>query len=67
MVVELKRDADHVEAVALQETRDHGGIDAARHGDDDARLVGGFGKIEGVHHEGPQPPARELPGCTARL
>src|SRR5680860_176524 len=34
VVVELQRDAHHVIALRRQEGRDHGGIDAARHGDD---------------------------------
>ena len=34
MVVELKRDADHVIALAPQQGSDHGGIDPAGHGDD---------------------------------
>ena len=37
VVVELQRDADDVVALALQQRRDDRGIDAARHGDDDAR------------------------------
>ena len=38
MVVELERDADDVVALPLQQGGDHGGIDAAGHGDDDTRL-----------------------------
>ena len=34
MVVELKRDADHVIALTLQKGRDHGGVDPSGHGDD---------------------------------
>ena len=37
VVVELQRHADDVVAGLLDEPGDDGGIDAARHGDDDAR------------------------------
>jgi hypothetical protein len=33
VVVELERDADHVIALTLQESRDHRGVDPSRHGD----------------------------------
>ena len=38
VIVELQRDADDVVALALQQRGHDGGIDAARHGDDDARF-----------------------------
>ena len=38
MIVELKRDADHVIAGFRQQRRRNRGIDAARHGDDNARV-----------------------------
>ena len=46
VVVELERHADHVEALPLQQARDHGGIDAARHGDDHARIGGRLGETQ---------------------
>ena len=45
MIVELQRDADDVIALALQQAGDDGGIDAARHRDDDAGVFGPSGKI----------------------
>ena len=51
MVVELERHADHVVAAGLEEPRDDRGIDAARHGDDDARPVRAAGKIKVLAHE----------------
>ena len=49
MIVELQRDTDHVIALRLQ----HGGhdraVDSARHGSDDARFRGRFGKSKRVH------------------
>ena len=50
MVVELQRDADDVVAVVLEERGRHGGIDAARHGDDDARVLRPAFEIEAVEH-----------------
>ena len=38
MIVELERDADHVVAGFRQQRRRDRGIDAARHGDDNARV-----------------------------
>ena len=49
VIVELKRDADHVVTFALQQPGHDGGVDAARHGDDDARLVRGLREIQRVH------------------
>ena len=40
MVIELKRDPDHVIARFLQQGCGHGGIDAARHGHDNAGTHG---------------------------
>ncbi len=51
MVVELQRDADDVVALARQEAGDDRGIDAARHGDNDALILGKAGKIEAVRHD----------------
>ena len=39
VVVELQRHADDVVAFALQQAGDHGGVDTAGHGDDDARVL----------------------------
>ena len=54
MIVELQRDAEHVIALALQQRGHDGGIDAARHGDDNARLARRLGQAEAVesHHRG---------------
>ena len=49
MIVELQRDADDVIAFALQEAGNDGGIDAARHGDDDAGVFRASWKVEAVH------------------
>ena len=50
VIVELQRDADHIVALVLQEGGHDGGIDAARHGDDDARCGGIAGKTERIEH-----------------
>ena len=55
MVVELERDADDVIALGLQQRRRHRGIDAARHRDDHARVLGPSLKIERIQHPGPRP------------
>ena len=44
MIVELERDADHLGAGARGERGDDAAVDAARHGDDDAR-AGAGGRI----------------------
>ncbi len=71
VVVELERDADDVVALALQQAGHHRGIDAARHGDDDARLVRRLRKIERVHgRDGARAGRREGasgPGPRARV
>jgi hypothetical protein len=38
MIVELQRDAENVVALPLQDAGHHGAVDAARHGNDDARI-----------------------------
>ena len=50
MVVKLQRDADDVVALGLEQRRRDRGIDAARHGDDDARVVRPALDIEPVEH-----------------
>ncbi len=49
MVVKLQRDAEDVITLALQDTGDDGGIHAARHGDDNARIFRSLVKIQRVH------------------
>ncbi len=49
VIIKLQRDADDVIALAFQQTRDHGGIDATGHGDDDAGIFRLLVKIERVH------------------
>ena len=52
VVVELQRHADDVVAGRLDERRDDGGIDPARHGDEDAgRRPRAFKAEIDVHHE----------------
>jgi len=48
VIVKLQRDADCIITLALQETRDDGGIDAARHGDDNACVARLFGEAKAV-------------------
>ena len=43
MVVELERDADHLGAGARGQRGDDAAVDAARHGDDDARIAAAGG------------------------
>ena len=50
MVVELQGYADDIIALALEETGDDGGINAARHGNDNARVFWASGKVQAVHH-----------------
>jgi hypothetical protein len=50
MVVELQRDADHVVAGIGEQRRRDGGIDPARHGDDNARVGRPALDIEPVEH-----------------
>ena len=50
MVVKLKGDADHVITLLLQQRSRHRAIDAAGHGDHDARVLRTAGAIEGVEH-----------------
>ena len=55
MVVELQGDADDVIALALQQRRHHRGVDAARHGRDDAcgrRRLGDVERVERNGHQG---------------
>ena len=49
MIVELQRDAEDVIAFALQQPGHDGGVDPARHGDDDARIFRLLVKIQRVH------------------
>ena len=46
VVVELERNADNVIAFGLEHCGGDGRIDAARHGDHDTRVAGGFVKAE---------------------
>ena len=55
MVVELQRDADDVIALGLEQRRRDRGIDAARHRDDDAGVLGPALKIELNCASGPRP------------
>ena len=57
VVIELHRHADDVVAVARQQRRGDARIDAARHRDDDARVLGGLGQAEAI--EGTR---RRVPG-----
>ena len=50
VVVKLQRDADDVVALGLQQRRRDRGIDAARHGDDDAGVLRPPFEIETVEH-----------------
>ena len=50
VVVKLQRDADDVVALGLEQRRRHRGIDAARHGDDDAGVLRPAFDIETVEH-----------------
>src|SRR5262249_11430411 len=50
VVVELQGDADDVVALGLEQRRRHRRVDAARHGDDDARILRRARKIETVEH-----------------
>src|SRR5262249_50880298 len=50
VVVELQRDADDVVAFGLEQRGGHRRVDAARHGDDDARVLRRARKIETVEH-----------------
>ena len=50
MVVELQRHADDVVALGLEQRRGDRGIDAARHGDDDAGVLRPAFEIEAVEH-----------------
>ena len=50
MVVKLKGDADDVIALLLQQRGRHRAVDAAGHGDHDARVLRTAGAIEGVEH-----------------
>src|SRR5260370_42129728 len=59
VVVELQRHADDIVALGLEQGRRDRGIDAARHGDDDADVPRGAFEIEAVEHCGL--PARTFP------
>ena len=48
VVVKLQGHADDVIALRLQERGDHGRVDAAGHGDDDARIGRRLGQVERV-------------------
>ena len=48
VVVELQRDADHLEALLDQQRRRHRAVDAARHGDDHAAVARRLGQAERV-------------------
>ncbi len=47
--VKLQRDAEDVITLALQDAGDDGGIHAARHGDDNARIFRSLVKIQRVN------------------
>ena len=49
MIVQLQRDADDIVALRLQHGGHNGTIDTARHGSDNARFRGWFGKSKRVH------------------
>jgi hypothetical protein len=49
LVIELQGDANDLKALFMQQRGRDGAVDAARHGDDDARIFGIFVKAEGVH------------------
>ena len=66
VIVELHRDADDVVAVARQQRRDDARIDAARHRDDDARVLGGLGQAEAVEGTRRRDPG-EYAGPTSRF
>src|SRR6185369_370851 len=60
VVVKLQRHADDVIALRLEQRRGHRGVDAARHGDDNAGVLRPAGKVEAVEHatyymDGPSP------------
>jgi hypothetical protein len=50
MIVKLQGDAHDVVALASQQAGDHGGIHAARHCDDNARVLGALGNIKRIQH-----------------
>ena len=50
MIVELQGDADDVIALGLQQRGRHRRIDAARHGDDNPRVLGTAFDIQTVEH-----------------
>ncbi len=58
MVVELHRHADDVVAFARQQRRGDARIDAARHRDDDAGVLGGLGQPEAVERTRPRVPGK---------
>ena len=49
MIVQLQRDADDIIALRLQHGGHNGTVDTARHGGDNARFRGWFGKSKRVH------------------
>jgi len=51
VVVKLQRHADDVIALSLQQRSRDRGIDAARHGDDDPRILRPAFDIEAVEHD----------------
>ena len=68
VIVELQRHPDHLIALVGQERRDDGGIDAAGHGDDDARCRGRAGKTERIEHRrGLRPPQGQGRQGAARV
>jgi hypothetical protein len=46
MIVKLEGHADHLGAATRSQRRYHRAVDAARHGNDDARLAGGPAELE---------------------
>ena len=48
VIVQLQRHADDVVTLGLEQRGDDGGIDAAGHGDDDARVGRRLGQVERV-------------------
>ena len=48
VVVELQRDAHDIVALAGEQSRHHRAVDAARHRDDNARVLGALGEIKRI-------------------
>ena len=66
MVVELQRHADDVVALGLEQRGRDRGVDAARHRDDDARVLRTALRVEAVEHA-PIPIRRPRAGAMMRV